>query len=152
MSLLRRLRGVVGTAATWAVGWGILGGVLHALAGVLGLSGILGATLAADVIGHALIGLFGGGAFSALLLTERVGSLDSLSVGRSTAWGALAGLAGSGFVLALFPGLGLFAAVVPVLAAGSVVGGVSGGGMSAIARSASRTALGPADEDRLLET
>ncbi len=133
--LLKRLRGVLGTALTWATGWGVLGAGLHLVAVALGWFGLFGVTLASDVIGHALIGFLGGAGFSmGLLLTERRGSLAQLSVGRSAAWGGVAGLVGSAVVLATLGGFGMLPSLAPVLLAGSVLGAVSGGGMSAVAR------------------
>ena len=134
---------MVGTALTWAGGWGVLGAALHLVAVVLGWGGMFGVTLTGDVVGHAAIGLLGGAGFSVgLLLTERRATLTELSVSRSAAWGALSGLAGSAIVLASLGGFGMLPSLTPVIVIGGALGALSGGGMSAIARASL-----PAPED-----
>jgi hypothetical protein len=145
--MLRRLRGVVGTALTWAGGWGVLGAALHAVAVVLGWYGMFGVTLMSDVLGHAAIGFLGGAGFSiGLLITERRGTVLDLSVRRSAGWGALSGVVGSGIVLASLGGFGMLPSLVPVIGVAGALGALSGGGMSAVARAA----IAAADDGRLL--
>jgi hypothetical protein len=134
VSLLRTLRGVVGTALTWAGGWAVLGAVLHGVAVGLGWYGMFGVTLVADVVGHAAMGLLGGAGFSiGLLFTERRGTLSELSVIRSAAWGAVSALGGSVVVLASLGGFGMLPSLMPVIVAAGAFGALSGGGMSAVA-------------------
>lgn len=98
---VRRIRGAIGMALTWAAGW--------ALAGMLiGITSLLLPGLPWDVFFEvfdaplpalAVPGFFGGLFFSAVLgVAGRRRRLDELSLPRFAAWGAVAGL-----LLSLFP-------------------------------------------------
>ena len=98
---VRRIRGAIGMALTWAAGW--------ALAGMLiGVTSLLLPGLPWDVFFEvfdaplpalAVPGFFGGLFFSAVLgVAGRRRRLDELSLPRFAAWGAVAGL-----LLSLFP-------------------------------------------------
>lgn len=98
---VRRIRGAIGMALTWAAGW--------ALAGMLlGVTSVLLPGLPWDVFFEvfdaplpalAVPGFFGGLFFSAVLgIAARRRRLDELSLPRFAAWGAVAGL-----LLSLFP-------------------------------------------------
>ena len=151
MSFLRRLRGVAGTAVTWATSWGLLGAGLHAFALLMGWNGFLSNAWSMDILGHAAMGLLGGGVFSAgLLLTERGRSLQNLSIVRSAIWGALAGLGGATAVFAILGGIGALPDLWMALVAGAGLGMGGGAGMSALARS-SDVALPGTRETDLLE-
>src|SRR5690606_26475919 len=97
MQAFRRLRGVLGTAVTWAVGWAAVGalhgsllflwsrrdgrlpdiGWLDFVSAQMQLLGLLGATTGAVFA----LGLWFG---------ERGSSITSLTIGRAAAWGVLA--------------------------------------------------------------
>lgn len=151
MSVLQRLRGVVGTALTWASGWGLIGAGLHAVALYFGWNGFVGVTWAGDVLAHAAMGLLGGAVYSGgLLLTERGRTLRDLRIAPSGLWGGLAGAVGAAVVFALLGGVGLLPELWPALLAGGVLGAGSGAGMAAIAREEGRK-LETAEEPSLIE-
>ena len=85
---LRRLRGIIGTAITWGLGWGAAAAVLQlfgfGLTSGLGGSAFLGS----------ILGFMAGGSF-AVMLTVGDGRrrLDQLSLGRVGLWGAIGGIA-----------------------------------------------------------
>jgi len=91
-SLLQKLRGVLGTGLTWALGWSIAGTLLQ---GGLSLLGLLRAPdLSVAPFMWGLMGFYGGTMFGALLsLTEGRKTLQNLRIGRVAVWGALAGFA-----------------------------------------------------------
>ena len=95
-SILRILRGALGTAVTWAVSWAA-GGPVLAIIFAIGTPGIDFATVISWVLTltglGGLSGLLGGTAFSiALGSIHRRRKLGELSSGRMGIWGALAGL------------------------------------------------------------
>ena len=89
--LLRRLRGVVGIGLTWAVGWGLVGGILTAALWAFrpqdfdtGENVMMGAAL------FAMAGFLCGSAFSLLFaLAERRRAVNDLSVLRAAVWGGI---------------------------------------------------------------
>lgn len=102
---LQRLRGVVGTALTWAVGWCIAG----MLIGTTGLFGNL-ALVEYVIFGgvFAVLGFIGGTAFSVVLsLIEGRRRFDQMSLSRFAVWGAIGGALMSLTVTALGEGGGL---------------------------------------------
>lgn len=152
MSIWRRLRGVVGTAMTWAAGWGLVGGALNILATAVGWNGFLTSELWIEALVHASMGFIGGTAFSSgLVLSERHGALARLSPLRAAGWGVLAGLVGP---IAIFL-LGTDASILELLttwyffAGTGVFGAASGAGMAAIARQGEVEELQAADTERL---
>ena len=85
---LRRIRGILGTALTWAIGWGAAGAGLHLFG--IGLSRHLGET----AFFGAFLGFLAGGSFAVTLAAiEGRRRLDQLSLGRVGLWGALGGVA-----------------------------------------------------------
>ena len=95
-SILRKLRGAVGTAVTWAVMWATGGvaftGLLFLLSPGLNLQIFAEAAPAIALVAGAW-GFIGGGVFSLTLGTvHRSRRLDDLSPGRMSLWGALAGM------------------------------------------------------------
>lgn len=137
---LRRTRGALGVALTWAAGW--------ALAGLLiGGTSLLLPGLPWDVVFEvfdaplpalAVPGFFGGLFFSAVLgFAARRRRLDELSLPRFAAWGALAGLV-LGLLPAAMVGVGL-ASVRPGLDLWLFTAAISGPLMllSAVSASAS---------------
>jgi len=125
---LRRLRGAIRTAVTWAVGWAAAGGIFGAVTVVSGIDPAsalfwIPATFAAA-------GFVGGMIFSAVLgLIEGRRTFAQMSLPRFAAWGALGGALVSILIVAM--GLvGSTASVVatvmlPLLAAGSASGSLA---------------------------
>jgi len=85
--LIKRVRGVLGTAFTWALAWIGLGAGLGALAG-FPLSYLLRMALNSSVAGF-----IAGASFAVILsVAERNQSLEDLSLKRVALWGAVGGL------------------------------------------------------------
>ena len=86
---MKRLRGVLGTAATWAAGWfgvGAIGWGLglfpEALAFAIPTAGVL-----------ATVGAIAGAGFAVVLgLTDRRRTFEELTLPRMAAWGAIGGI------------------------------------------------------------
>lgn len=98
---LRRLRGVIGTGLTWALGWGAVSTVLQLGASVF-LGSSLGSLLAVAVSGT-IQGFIAGSSFAVILsIAERRRTLDQLSLKRVALWG---GLGAIGLFLLLVPRL-----------------------------------------------
>lgn len=132
---LRRLRGVVGTAVTWALAWAPAGALWSVMPWVSPPNLVVTAVF---VVQFATMGLVAGGAFSVVLsLTDGRRRFDELSLPRVAAWGALGGVvmtafmgtvftyvvgllgfAGGGFSLASL----IFGGVTTLLCAGSAAG------------------------------
>lgn len=86
--LLRKLRGILGTGITWALGWGALFGVMGVVVGAP-----LGAAVNA-VFGGGFLGACAGVSFAAILsIAERRRTLEELSLRRVAIWGGLGGMA-----------------------------------------------------------
>ncbi len=84
---LRRVRGVLGTAFTWAIAWTGLGAGLGLLAGIP-FSYILPMAL-----NGAAAGFIAGASFAVILsVAERQRTLEDLSLRRVALWGAVGGL------------------------------------------------------------
>jgi hypothetical protein len=92
--LLRRLRGIIGTGITWAVGWaGLWGGVLLIMAVFNLLEGWDFWYTARAILGVAGVGFVAGSGFGVLLTAfERNKRLGDLSFRGIALWGGLAGL------------------------------------------------------------
>lgn len=85
--LLRRVRGVLGTAFTWAVAWTGLG------AGLGLLAGIPFHFLIPMALNGAAAGFIAGASFAVILsIAERHRTLEDLSLRRVAVWGAVGGL------------------------------------------------------------
>lgn len=106
--LLRRLRGIIKTGLTWAVGWGAGLGLLQI---VVSLGAGYPLTLLGSIVGGAMSGFIAGASFATILsITERHRTLEELSLKRVALWGSLGGA-------------GLFLLVVPrMLGAGMPLG------------------------------
>lgn len=142
--LFRRLRGIIGTGLTWAIGWGVAGTALHFVFSLFGYAGFLASSLMVDVLVPAFMGLLGGSVFAGgLVLTERRGLLGELHLGRAAAWGALAGLVGP-VLVAVFGAdivwLGL-RDIWPFFLGTGLLGASGGAAMTAIARSGTRPSI-----------
>lgn len=117
--LLMRVRGVLGTAFTWAVAWVGLGAGIGALAG-LPLSYLLRMALNSSVAGF-----IAGASFAVILsVAERERSLRDLSLRRVALWGAVGGL-----LLSFIPMA--FGVPVPYLLGPLVINVGIGAGMAA---------------------
>jgi hypothetical protein len=125
---LRRLRGIIGTGLTWAVGWAGLFGVVGAIFGAYSVPRLA-------LVGG-FTGLIAGGAFAVVLsITERSKRLEDLSLWRMALWGGLGGF----LVAALFSGSG--GLIWSFVATMAFSGAVSSAGTVAIARRADRTLI-----------
>ena len=94
MGILRRLRGLFGTALAWGAGWSVVGLTLGALAWLTGaVPGFGPAALAGVVVRWAGLGAAAGTGFAAILAIadRRVASVDELKADRTARWGALGG-------------------------------------------------------------
>jgi len=147
-AFLRKLRGIIGTGISWAIGWSIAGTAIHWSLALLGLVGSPDMMVAPFMYG--LLGFYGGSVFGGVLaLTEHRRSLSELRLGRVAVWGALAGLfvpvvyhlLGGGAGLSWFsqlwtsPDVWISLVIIAPLGAGSATG------MTAIARSGSELAI-----------
>ena len=136
---LRRLRGIIGTGLTWALGWA---GSVFVLAGLFGLRW--------DVIfwamrNAAITGFIAGGSFGVVLgVLERHKKFEDLSLWRISLWGGLGGLVLAG-LLALLGGVQYW----PEAAAFTVYGIGSATGTVALARRGSDTKLLEGDDEPL---
>lgn len=96
MRLLRRIRGIVGTALTWATGWGVLGAAANAVA--LLVWGVPRGAPVAYMLSMAALflatyGFIAGVASSLVLLAaERRHARHQLTLPRMAAWGGLGGV------------------------------------------------------------
>jgi hypothetical protein len=131
MAISRKLRGVVGMALTWGVGFSLLGSLTLLVGLLVGLvpSSIFGPReiLAVAVRGF-ISGAFAGGLFAWLFATaERRQTLATISKLRVAVWGFLGAA-----VLPLATAIAIGSSVVPlsVLVAGTVVSGVIGSVMA----------------------
>lgn len=152
---LRRLRGVIGTALTWAFGWAAAFSLLNVGMAIIGGYPIRQFALSALVGGF--YGFIAGGSFAVILtIAEGRRTLHQLSLKRVALWGGIGGavlvvvggaiLLGAGFPVdqiagALLTRLG----IVAVLGAGSASGSV------ALARKASTGLIEGEKEPLLLE-
>lgn len=143
-SWLKRIRGAIGVGLTWAVAWGLTGGLMWLVmtASEFGIDVAL-------TIGrmYAGVGFLGGVTFSALLrLTEGRRRFDELRIPRFATWGALGGLViGAGYwgLLSFFTGSFATEGLGQFLMMTTLFGGGSAAGSLAIARLA--------DDRQLLE-
>jgi hypothetical protein len=126
--LLRRLRGVIGTGLTWAVGWVSLFGayLLARMAIGAGLEGYeLFLPLLEEVFIVGAFGFLAGSTFGAVLgVLERHKSLEEITFKRVALWGGLGGLA-VGALLTVLVGSPTGVIFYTVLGIGSATGTVA---------------------------
>ena len=92
MTIWRRIRGLLGTALSWAMLWLTIGASLAVYDGDLAALGFRFVAWFAGFFG--VCGAVGGGVFALLLAAaERSRSVDELSKFRVTMWGLFGGLA-----------------------------------------------------------
>ena len=132
---LKHIRGVIGTAFTWAAVWGGVGFILS-LAGFFGTG-----TFSIYVVFAALwgaVGFVGGGIFSLVLgIAERRRTFDEMSLPRFGIWGGV-----GGFLLSLLwvYGAGPAPTLAEIMSTGVLMGLMGAGsaaGSLALARRAS---------------
>ncbi len=159
---LKRIRGAVSTALTWAVAWGGVGAIIGLVTGAVWGTGtgslimtFLSPTMLGLIFGSALFGsvllamcgFAGGAAFSVVLsVAEGRRRFDEMSLLRFAAWGAVGGL-----LLAMPPLLPVLLAATDLPAlywfGTSVVVALLGAGSAAGSLALARRA----DERKLLE-
>jgi hypothetical protein len=147
-SLVRKVRGIVGTGLSWAFGWSIAGTALHAGLALFGL--VSRPDLLVEPFMYGVWGLFGGSVFAGILaVAEHRRTLPELRPARMAVWGALAGvsvpvvyhLLGGGAGWAWFSGVATTPEVWASLAIIAPLGAASATAMTAIARSDSEALL-----------
>lgn len=148
---LRRIRGAIGMGLTWAAGWAPIGAVVGvALHEILPASPIgLVSVVILNATTFAALGLIGGTIFGAVLgLAEGHRRFDQLSLPRFASWGAVGGvLLGGMAVAAGLWGAGFGPLGASMMAAATLLGGVSATGTLVLARKAQRQGLLEMDTD-----
>jgi hypothetical protein len=136
-TILRRLRGLLGTALLWAMAWGMAGVVLGFIVALADVGNfILVAPDAMSFVGFVMgvYGAVGGLVFaSVMMLLERRRRLEDLSLRRVAAWGAIGGMGLPAAVIAAAPipiALGTFGG----LAVTGALGAACSAGTLALAR------------------
>ena len=163
MNLLRKVRGAIGTALTWALGWTPIGAAWAAYVWLSvrdalppGAEPSLFRVLAVVVGAWALSGAASGAVFAGVLaLAERRRRLEELPVSRVALWGALGGLAVPAAVfVALRVVYGVNAVYLSALLSSAAVslslGAASAAGTLLLARRAPEPALAAAADDYAL--
>jgi hypothetical protein len=137
---LRRLRGVIGTGLTWALGWAGFFGVLGVIFGAYSVPRLA-------LVGG-FMGFIAGSAFGVILsITERRHRLEDLSLWRTALWGGLGGLLVAGSFNLLGGSGGLVWSFVATMA---FSGAVSSAGPVAVARRADTKLIEGEDDSALL--
>ena len=129
---LKRIRGVLGTALTWAVAWSGVGVVLGLVGGVVAPGAVSVVDWVVTLVGvFGPLGFVGGVVFSTVLgIAEGRRRFDQMSLTRFAAWGAVGAFLVSAFlVLGDSSLLGfdkvLLIAVMTLLGAGSAAGSLA---------------------------
>ena len=122
---LRRLRGIIGTGITWALGWAVLwGGTVLIAAGFGAFEGLTAGMFLLGALFVAGCGFIAGSAFGMILsVFERRKRLEELSLKRIALMGGLVGGLGGSALVAIF-GITLWIPIVILTVAG--VGFASG--------------------------
>jgi hypothetical protein len=140
--LITRVRGILGTAATWAVAWIGLG------AGIGAIAGFEFGTIVRIALSNAVGGFIAGATFAVILsVAERKSSLEDLSLKRVAIWGAAGGV-----LLSLIPlayGFPVAYLLGPLLINGGIGAGMASGSV-VLARRAEGRRLASGTEDALL--
>ena len=123
---LRRIRGAIGMAVTWAFGWSVLGSILWRAGEWFFPTAGSGDAMLSVFIAFGGIGFIGGAAFSIVLgIAEGRRQFDQMSVPRFAIFGAAAGLGLSLIALSVQAPLRdtmFLATLLPLLGAGSASG------------------------------
>jgi hypothetical protein len=142
--LLRRLRGILGTAVVWAIVWGALGAVFLAAQSLWEhlehdpyRTPSYGQLLARGFLIFSIWGAVSGAVFAlALALAERKRSVSDLSMRRVATWGALGGvtLPLIGIVVMPYIGPSTWMFVAQILGATGLLGAGCAAGTLALVR------------------
>jgi len=144
MRLLRRIRGIVGTALTWAAGWGILGAAGYT---ILSLTWDLPPSLprSSVITTGAIYGFTAGTAFSLVVpVAERRPTLHQVTLRPMTAWGGTGSM-----LMSIFPAVSFGWSLengLAVLAFGRLGAGSAAGSLGVTRRG---SLGGPADVARI---
>jgi hypothetical protein len=140
-NFLRRLRGIIGTGLTWAIGWT---GVKVGLFGLYGLSGFPLRFLFPIALSGLVQGFIAGGAFAVVLsIAERRHTLEDLSLRRVALWGGVGG------VLVLLPTLPMvFSYGVPLI---PILGSLAVDGLMGAGFATGSVALARRGDTKLIE-
>ena len=144
---LRRLRGIIGTGLTWAVGWTVIN------TGLVLLAGLPLRFFGAIALSNLVSGFLAGGTFAVILsIAERRRSLEDLSLKRAAQWGGIGGifLRLAALPLILPVGLPLPSILMP-LVIDSLTGAGLASGSVALARRAEGSLIGSHDDLPALE-
>ena len=137
---LRRLRGIIGTGLTWAVGWAGLWGAFLLVLRAFGAEVEWGLIPTLQSLYHVgTFGFFAGSAFGVILsVLERHKSLEEITFKRIALWGGFGGLA----LLALLSALsGTVITNWPPVISFTVLGVGSATGTVALAKRADRNLI-----------
>lgn len=153
MTILRRLRGLLGVGVTWGAMWGAIGAGIGAIIGIVAPGAWTWANPIFDwAVGMGLYGFVSGVGFGGLLsLREGRKRLADLSLGRVALWGIL----GAILVPPIFGLLGTFPVGTTLLDVLGAIGvtGVLGGTFAATSVAiAKRAELRAGDDPYLLGT
>jgi hypothetical protein len=136
---LRRIRGILGMAATWGAGLGVVGSAVASLGFFTGHGFVTGIALTGAFMGFVV----GGASGIIISLSERHKGLEDLSLKRVALWGGLAGALAACATNLLGGGGIIWGFVVTLTLLGS---GLSSGSV-AIAKRAHRKELAEGDEE-----
>ena len=144
--LLRRFRGALGNALTWAAGWSIAGAAIGLL-NVLVAGAPLSVVIFPFAYSWAKMGFLGGTLFSIVLgIAEGRTRLDQMSIPRIAAWGGIGALL---FATPIAIGLGLTTEMLVGLPFVVLLGAGSAAGSLVIARAAQDRELLEQEDARL---
>ena len=147
-SLIRKVRGIIGTGISWALGWSIGGTALHGALALLGLTSR--PDILVEPFMYGLWGFYGGAVFAGFLAAaEHRRTLSELRMSRLAVWGTMAGvsvpvvyhLLGGGAGLEWFSYAGTSSGVWVSLAIIAPLGAASATAMTGIARSGTGASL-----------
>ena len=125
---LKRIRGAIGTALTWAAGWSVVGAIWGVVTFVSGVDPVSAIFWIAYSFG--IMGFIGGAIFSTVLgIVEGRRRFGQMSLPRFAAWGALGGLLVSMLMIAIGAVVNLegvvATALLPLMGAGSSAGSLA---------------------------
>ena len=131
---LKRIRGALGTALTWAAGWSVVGTILWWAGGLIFVGGTVAepaALTATLLVTFGVFGFISGAIFSVVLgLAEGRRRFDQMSLPRFAAWGAVGGLLLTTFVVFVEWGQlsleeSIILGILPLMGAGSAAGSLA---------------------------
>jgi len=143
---MRRIRGLLGTAVTWALAWSSVGAAIGLL-NVVFAGAPIGAVVVTFALAWAKMGFVAGAIFSVVLgVVEGRRRFDEVSLPRFAAWGAVGAL-----FLAIPIAMGLTLTIQTVVGFGTAVllGVGSAAGSLALARTSDNAEFAGPDEETL---